>query len=304
MTAVAVAFPVPWRRGRHVAGVAIPPLGPRLLLARTILLAVLFLTGGLLVELLMVSGLHQRAAQQRLFDRFRDELGRGTVPVGPSDGDGRAVAAGAPVAYLEIPAIGVRQVVVEGTRSSDLFSGPGHRRDTPLPGQPGVSVVFGRRATFGGPFTRLGDLDRGSTIRVTTGQGKLEFEVIGVRREGDRVPRPAPGSSRLVLATADGAPLLPDGVLRVDAELRGEAKPAPSRRAAAVPEAEQVLGTDASRLWGLVLWLEVLLAVAVGAVWAWHRWGRAQAWVVFLPLLTLVSSYASGHAAQLLPNLL
>ena len=38
---------------------------------------------------------------------------------------------------MQIPAIGLHDVViVEGTDSGDLRDGPGHRRDTPLPGQP------------------------------------------------------------------------------------------------------------------------------------------------------------------------
>ena len=49
-------------------------------------------------------------------------------------------------------------VVVEGTTPGEPDAGPGHLRDTPLPGQAGVSVVFGRRATFGAPFASLPQL--------------------------------------------------------------------------------------------------------------------------------------------------
>jgi len=44
--------------------------------------------------------------------------------------------------------------------------------------------------------------------------------------------------------------------------------------------------------------------LSVGAVWAWHRWGHAQAWIVFLPPLLLVGLATSGEVARLLPNLL
>lgn len=264
-------------------------------------------TAGLVLELVVVSAVQQRSSQQRLFDRFRAELAAGTAPVGPTDLDGRLVQVGEPVAFLEIPSIGLRQVIVEGTTSGALTVGPGHRRDTPLPGQAGVSVVAGRRAAFGGPFARIAELGRGDEITVTTGQGAFEFTVLGVRREGD--PLPAPPSTRdgrLVLATAAGRPLLPQGVLRVDAELRDEAQPGPRRlvTGASLPAAEELLGSDTSRLWTLTLWLQALAALAVGAVWAWHRWGRAQAWVVFVPPLLVVSLYVSDHVAQLLPNLL
>jgi len=48
------------------------------------------------------------------------------------------------VALLSIPAIGISaMVVVEGTTPENLTLGPGHLRDTPLPGQAGISVIFG-----------------------------------------------------------------------------------------------------------------------------------------------------------------
>jgi hypothetical protein len=71
-----------------------------------------------------------------------------------------------------------------------------------------------------------------------------------------------------------------------------------------VPAAEQPLGTDPSTAWALVLWLEALVALSVGAVWSWMRWGHAQSWVVFLPLVLLATLAASGQLLRLLPNLL
>jgi hypothetical protein len=62
--------------------------------------------------------------------------------------------------------------------------------------------------------------------------------------------------------------------------------------------------SDTRTLWALALWLQALIVAAAGAVWAWHRWGRAQAWIVFLPVLLLLSLSAAGEAARLLPNLL
>lgn len=64
------------------------------------------------------------------------------------------------------------------------------------------------------------------------------------------------------------------------------------------------MGADTSTLWALVLWMQVLIAVTIGAVWAWHRWGRPQAWIVFLPPLLLVGLATSSQVVRLLPNLL
>jgi LPXTG-site transpeptidase (sortase) family protein len=276
-------------------------------LARAALIMVFILAVTLLLQLSLIGGLQQSAAQERKYDEFRSQLASGTAPIGPADNDNRALAIGSPVAYLEIPEIGLSQVVVEGTSSSALFSGPGHRRDTVLPGQVGATILMGRRAALGGPFAEIDQLVAGDAIVVTTGQGEFEYEVIGVRREGDPVPVPvAAGSSRLVLATADGQPYLPDGVVRVDADLVGDAVVGPPRAfsAATLPASEQFMAMDTSTLWALALWIQVLIALSLGAVWAWHRWGHAQAWVVFLPPLLLVGLATAGQVARLLPNLL
>ena len=294
----------PWDRTTRAA---VPPLSHRLQLVRGALVAVSVISVSLLLELLVVSSFQQRAAQQRLYDRFRAQLAEGTAPVGPLDSEGALLPAGAPVAYVEIPSIGVRQVVVEGTTPGNLFNGPGHRRDTPLPGQEGVSVLLGRRAAFGGPFARIDNVRVGDGIHVTTGQGVYDFRVTGVRHEGDDAP-PAPddGEGRLLLVTSGGRPFMPSGVLRVDAELDGEAGAAPARlmTAHSLPAEERIMGADARTLWALALWLQLLTVLCVGAVWAWHRWGRARAWVVFIAPLLLVGSSAAGEAARLMPNLL
>ena len=254
-----------------------------------------------------MSAYQQRAAQQRLFDRFRKELATGVAPIGPAGHDGKALPIGAPVAYLEVPSIGLRQVVVEGTTSGALATAPGHRRDTPLPGQTGTSLVVGRVSAYGGPFARVHDLKPGAKVHVTTGQGAFDYQVIDVRRGGDRQPAPfRAGSGRLILATADGNAFLPSGVLWVDADLSVPAVGAPGGRITpnALPPNEKLMSSDTSTLWALALWLQALLLVILGAIWAWHRWDRVKTWVVFIPALLFVGLAASGEAAKLLPNLL
>lgn len=303
--------PQRWERGspgsRPAAHADVPPLSPRLQLIRAALVLAFVLSATLLLHLVLVSSLQQAAAQGRAFDNFRAELATGTAPIGPTDDAGRELPIGTSVAYLEIPSLGLQQVVVQGTTSSALFDGPGHRRDTPLPGQIGASVVYGRRAAFGGPFADISELAVGALIKVTTGQGVFEFHVLGVRPEGSPAPAaPAPGASRLLLVTTAGSPLLPSGVLRVDADLVGAAVvgAAPIVITSALPDEERVMAGDARTLWALALWMQALIALSLGVVWAWHRWGRAQTWVVFLPPLMLVGLAASGEAARLLPNLL
>ncbi len=299
------AHPQPVASGR--AARHVPPLTAGLALTRSTLVVVSALAGALVLQITVVSALGQRADQQRLYDRFRSQLAEGTAPVSPVAIDGEVLAIGDPVAYLEIPEIGLEQVVVSGTTSAALFNGPGHRRDTVLPGQAGVSVVMGRSAAYGGPFGSIEELGRGDRIEVTTGQNEYAFEVVGVRREGDPLPDPIEqDEGRLVLVTADGTPFLPDGVVRVDADLVGQADPGGGRLfgPATLPSEEANMAGDTSQLWALALWLQALTLVALGAVWAWHRWGRPQTWVVFLPALLFVGMFVADQAARLLPNML
>lgn len=259
-----------------------------------------------LLNLAVVGRVQHSAAQQRLFDRFRSQLASGTAPVGGFDVDGRPVSDGSPVAYLKMPSIGVKQVVVEGTRPSTLANGPGHRRDTVLPGQFGTSVLFGRRAMFGGPFADIGQLREGDKITVTTAQGEFTFGVLGVRREGDAIPPPLSArGARITLVTADGAAFFPTGVLRVDADLIGDAVGGGPRQvtANALPAEEAAMSGDSSTLWELVLWLQALIVACIGLAWAWKRWGRIHAWVVFTPLLLLLSLMVWGQITRLFPNI-
>ena len=287
----------------------IPPeeLGATRAVARAALIVLTTIALSPVVQLALVSGLQHRVAQRQALDHLRNVLATGTAPVSQTTSSGRLLALGTPVAMIDIPSLHVHEVVEEGTTPGVLMSGPGHRRDTPLPGQAGTSVVMGRQAAFGGPFRRLHHIRPGMHIVVTTGQGTSTFEVIGLRRGGDPTPpRLGSGKGRLTLITASGTPFVPSGVLRVDTELATPTMATPPAVIPlnGVPRAEMAMGADTSTLWALALWLEALTAVAVAAVWSWSRWGRHQTWIVFLPLITLVGLFVAGQGVKLLPNLL
>jgi len=74
---------------------------------------------------------------------------------------------GAPLALIQIPKIGVNQIVVSGTSSDDLALGPGHYIGTALPGQGGNVAIAGHRTTHGAPFNRLAELAPGDPIYLT-----------------------------------------------------------------------------------------------------------------------------------------
>ena len=99
-----------------------------------------------------------------------------TVPVAP---DAAPIPNGYPVARLRIPAIDLDWIVVEGVGTDDLAKGPGHFRETPLPGQLGNSAIAGHRTTHGAPFGDLDELKPHDLITVerADGSGLFTYEV-------------------------------------------------------------------------------------------------------------------------------
>ena len=80
-------------------------------------------------------------------------------------------------AYLSIPILDLEVVVFEGVTTQTLRKGPGHMPGTPLPGQPGNSVLSGHRTTYGRPFFDLDLLKPGDRIEVETAIGVHIYEV-------------------------------------------------------------------------------------------------------------------------------
>jgi sortase A len=257
------------------------------------------------VQMLYLGSVSQHRAQDLLYDQLRYVL------AGPPDKSpplGPIVPVGDPVALITIPEIGLEQVVVEGTASGDTLVGPGHRRDTPLPGQVGTSVVYGRSTTYGAPFADLPDLHAGDTFKVTGAQGTTTFTVIDVRRAGDPLPQPvAEGYARLTMVTAEGSGRLgaitPDSVVYVDADAK-KAFPAPPGRPTAVPESEKAMAADRGALPLLALCLAGLLALTLGVVAARQRWSTALVWVIASPLAIALSWATTDVVMRLLPNLI
>jgi sortase A len=84
---------------------------------------------------------------------------------------------GEPVAFIRIPKLDVDEVVFSGDERAVLNKGPGHMVRTPLPGQPGNSVVSGHRTTYGRPFHDLDLLEPGDAIEVESRAGVHRYEV-------------------------------------------------------------------------------------------------------------------------------
>ena len=254
----------------------------------------------LVVSALGLGALQYRAEQGRLYDTLREQLANGTAPLG-------STKIGVPVALLQSPQAGLDDVVVvEGTTSGQTQRGPGHRRNTVLPGQPGVSVLFGRASTYGGAFSGITRLGPGDSISATTAQGRFVYRVEGIRRAGDPLPLPlSAGGGRLTLVTAEAGTwrngFAAHEVVYVDAALQGQAQPG-AGRAAAIPESEQLMKGDSGAALLLLLWMQALLVVGAALAWAQARWGRWQSWLVGAPVLLVVLWSATTAPSSCCPT--
>ncbi len=105
-----------------------------------------------------------------------------TAPVEPPTTEPVVVAMfqeGDPIARIEMPTIGVDNIVVAGVEKSDLKKGPGHYPETPMPGQLGNAAIAGHRTTYGQPFFDIDKLNTGDEIVVTTLTGRYVYRVTG-----------------------------------------------------------------------------------------------------------------------------
>jgi LPXTG-site transpeptidase (sortase) family protein len=286
---------------------ALPPLTPQTKLLRRLLVVLSALLLSIVLGLVVVGPIRHLVAQQQLSDTFRAQLEEGTAPVSEGDYKGELLPDGAPVAIIDIPRLGVHEVVVEGTDSEATQMGPGHRRDTSLPGQVGESVIMGRAAGYGGPFARIQELAPGDEFTIITGQGEHTFEVIGLRYAGDPAPpRLTAGQSRVILTTARGVPFVPAGIARVDAQLVSDAQPRGQRLTnfLTLPQADREMRGDSTMAWALVFALQLLIVVEIAAVWAYRTVGPRRTWIVFAPLTLFAGLWVTGEIVRLLPNLL
>ena len=246
----------------------------------------------------------EHRSQHELGATLREHLAAATAPFGSH------IPTGAPVAFLSAPSIGIsRQIIVEGTGPATLELGPGHRRDTPLPGQPGVSVVMGRSVLFGAPFAAVPRLRRDAPLTVVTGQGSYHYRVEGIRRAGDSLPAAlVPGESRLTIVTSEGADGLLGGWARhtvsVDARLDGKALAADGGQTRSIPQSETAMAGDQRALLPLVGWLLITTLAIAAAAWSHVHWGLRQTLLVGLPVLIACAWVVTQTAARLLPNVL
>jgi LPXTG-site transpeptidase (sortase) family protein len=243
-----------------------------------------------------LSGVQEARSQKILYTQLLGQLAQinGEVaPLGPT-------APGNPIAVMNIPDIGIHDmVVVEGTSPENLTVGPGHLRDTPYPGQAGTSEIFGRRATFGGPFAHLDDLRPGAFIQTTTGEGQATYTVVAVGDSTHRIVDPDP--NKMLLFTAS-SPVIPSYYVEVDAHLSTPAKGSPGVTRQ-IDSTELPLAGDSGALVMAWTWALALAIVSALGTLAASRWSPWPAYIAAVPLALAVLWNLYESLAALLPNL-
>ena len=225
-------------------------------------------------------------------------------PAGLAALAGAAPADGQPAAVLTIPAIGVTQVVVEGTSAADLQSGPGLMPGTAPVGTLGDTVIAGRRTTFGGPFGSISKLTVGDRITLVSALGTFRYLVTGetlIRSTREMAIGAQSSAARLNLVTS-ASTFGGDGFVVVQARLLGTAVTAPSRLLPLPTASELTLSGDPSAEVPSLLWGEALLLGIILTIVAYRR-SRLPIITYFMttPLLFVIALFFFESASRLLP---
>lgn len=109
-------------------------------------------------------------SQQRLEAEWHHQAALVNVPGAPK------LTAEDLLTRVVIPKINLDAIVVEGVSHKALSEGPGHMRDTAMPGEPGNAVISGHRDTF---FRHIHELAKGDEIQIRRGGRTFRYEVTG-----------------------------------------------------------------------------------------------------------------------------
>jgi sortase A len=94
----------------------------------------------------------------------------------------RRLRDGRPMGRLVVRRMGLRVVFVQGTNwAHDLSKGPGHYKQTSVPGLGRTTAIAGHRTTFGAPFRHIDRLKKGDPIVVQLPYGTFLYRVLSHR---------------------------------------------------------------------------------------------------------------------------
>ncbi len=180
---------IAWLRGHRAARLGLSGLSGALLLVAIGLIAFPLITN-------VAAGTNEGKLTKELAStKIRNEYLNGDVGIGQS------------LTRIEIPAIHVNVVVVQGTSDTALRAGAGHYTSTPLPCTVGNVAIAGHRTTYGKPFAYLNRLVPGDKIILDTPIGSCTYSVsavpISVLPTDTAVVANTPGRYTLTLTTCN-----------------------------------------------------------------------------------------------------
>jgi sortase A len=262
---------------------------------------------GVALVMIAVGPLAEQRDQRRLLDDYRGQIESASNEAFGLEGvetPTEAPSRGAPVAILDIDAINLRRVVVEGTAPAQTRQGPGHVVGTGGPGQPGNSVVVGRNGLWGGAFADLDQLDEGDEILVSTVQGQSAYVVDDVGTVSaddlqDDVYGPTDADQLTLVTSASDAPWASDEATVVIAHMKG-APFAPTPQGGRTAEDDGRHG-DSPVSAALFLALLAYGAAVVGAVWLHRHVPWRSAYLLSAPLLVALTIVLAEQLAATFP---
>ncbi len=151
-------------------------------------------------ELRRVEAVAPSAAEQRALAGIADERDRIAYLAAQLQ---HTVKNGAPIGRIVIPAIGASYVMVDGTDTADLESGPGFYTSTTFPGIAGTTLIAGHRTTYLAPFRHIDELRPGDQIQLQMPYAHFTYTVVGhrvVQPQDVAAATSEVGYSRLVLS--------------------------------------------------------------------------------------------------------
>jgi sortase A len=231
-----------------------------------------------------------------------------TVAVQLSEGDAAAV--------IDIPKIGLDEVIVEGVGVEELKKGVGHYPDTKMPGEKGNAALAGHRTTYGHPFNKLDELVAGDEISVTTRAGTFKYlvaekkvvtpetvEVLDNTRDNRLTlttchPKYSAESRLIVVALLQGPPV---NEPVVPAGTTPTTSPPRSSELAAGLDRPGLSGAGAANR-PAIAWAIIAACIWLGA-WAVGRWTgrRWTAYIVGAPIFLVALFVFFENFARLLP---
>jgi sortase A len=153
----------------------------------------LIVTGALAVSYVALAMLYAKVYQEAAGNRLEKQIyaheqqTANLTSVDDKEGD--------VLGRIEIPRLGVKVAILEGTSAQIMRLGVGHIAGTALPGEPGNIGIAGHRDTY---FRALKDIRANDEIQIQTATGLSKYEV-------DSVQIVAPGDTGVLAASAESA---------------------------------------------------------------------------------------------------